>query len=204
MKYTKLDMENALMNIRTGQLSVINASKKFKIPSRTLYSRIKKIKSQILLFEPEIIIETEIKEEPDDITIETEIKEEDQLRCWDTPLAYSDTPLAYSAALRAVSSPDITIETEIKEEPDDITIETEIKEEDQLRCWDTPLAYSDTPLAYSAALRAVSSPDITIETEIKEPDIKETIDTLERQINDEQIQNKSELFRQMLLIYLKK
>lgn len=40
--YTQSDMTNALINIKTTGMSVMTASKTFKIPQRTLYDRIKK------------------------------------------------------------------------------------------------------------------------------------------------------------------
>ncbi|MGL5961443.1 MAG: hypothetical protein ACRCZ0_05765 [Cetobacterium sp.] len=58
--YTHSDMTNALINIKTRRMSVMNASKMFKIPQRTLYDRIKKTfcTTNIESFlEPEIIIE---------------------------------------------------------------------------------------------------------------------------------------------------
>jgi len=40
--YTSLDMQNALISIKTKQMSVLKASKIYNIPNRTLYDRIKK------------------------------------------------------------------------------------------------------------------------------------------------------------------
>jgi len=57
--YTESDMTNALINIKTRRMSVMNASKTFKIPQRTLYYRIKKTleEEKYTNIEPEIIIE---------------------------------------------------------------------------------------------------------------------------------------------------
>ena len=73
--YTESDMTNALINIKTRRMSVMNASKTFKIPQRTLYYRIKKTleEEKYTNIEPEIIIE----EKP--YLIETESISEEKL-----------------------------------------------------------------------------------------------------------------------------
>jgi hypothetical protein len=74
--YTESDMTNALINIKTRRMSVMNASKTFKIPQRTLYYRIKKTLEEekyTTNIEPEIIIE----EKP--YLIETESISEEKL-----------------------------------------------------------------------------------------------------------------------------
>ena len=134
--YTHSDMNNALINIKTRRMTVMNASKTFKIPRRTLYDRIKKTfflhvdKQQTGFFTP--------------ITNEKE--------------KYANIELFMEPEIIIEEKPIIKIDPEI----------------------------------YIQGRRV-------IEERLK---ITHEIDILEQQIEDDQIENKSELLRQLFLLKL--
>ena len=132
--YTQSDMTNALINIKCRRMSVMNASKMFKIPHRTLYNRIKKT----------FCLHAD-KQQTEEYTTNIESFLEPEIIIEEKPYPYL-----------IIKTESISEETIIKIDP-------------------------------------------KIEEKLK---ITHEIDILERQIEDDQIKNKSELLRQLFLLKL--
>ena len=49
LKYSKIDMAYAIRDVLSGTISALQASRKYGVPSRTLYDKVRKIRSQFAL-----------------------------------------------------------------------------------------------------------------------------------------------------------